>query len=90
MPSDFQNIRLSEVKKNHKVRITGFDDNQDHATRMVKRLRELGFEEGCEVEVLHFGPLGADPLAVQIEGVTVALRRAEACLIQIEIETSQI
>ena len=42
------------------------------------RLLEIGFEEGAEVELLHHGPLGGDPLAVRIERTTVAIRRGEA------------
>ena len=44
-----------------------------------RRLRELGFVAGEEVEVIAAGPLGAEPLLVQI-GYTrfFALRRAEA------------
>lgn len=41
------------------------------------RLLELGFDEGAEVEALHRAPLG-DPIAVRVDGATVALRRALA------------
>jgi len=42
-------------------------------------LLEMGFVEGACVEVLHYGLLGRDPLAVRInQTMTVALRRGEA------------
>jgi ferrous iron transport protein A len=43
-----------------------------------RRLLEIGFLEGAAVEVLHEGPLGRDPIAVRLNGTTVALRRREA------------
>jgi ferrous iron transport protein A len=48
--------------------------------REVERgLLEMGFVEGACVEVLHYGFLGRDPLAVRInQSMTVALRRGEA------------
>ena len=48
--------------------------------RDVERgLLEMGFVEGACVEVLHYGLLGRDPLAVRInQTMTVALRRSEA------------
>ena len=44
----------------------------------ARRLRELGFDEGVEVEVLHRATLGRGPLACRIGRMTVALRRAVA------------
>jgi ferrous iron transport protein A len=48
------------------------------ATELERRLLELGFVEGAEVEVLHEGPLGRDPIAVRLNDTTIALRRREA------------
>jgi ferrous iron transport protein A len=45
---------------------------------IARRLRELGFVAGEEVEVIAAGPLGAEPLLVQIGYTRFALRRAEA------------
>jgi ferrous iron transport protein A len=44
-------------------------------------LLELGFVEGAEIKVLHEGPIGRDPIAVRINGATIALRRREAMAI---------
>ena len=48
--------------------------------RNIERgLLEMGFIEGACIEVLHYGLLGRDPLAVRInQSMTVALRQVEA------------
>lgn len=46
-----------------------------------RRLIELGFLEGAEVAILHEGFFGRDPIAVRVNGATVALRRREAMAI---------
>jgi ferrous iron transport protein A len=51
------------------------------AMELERRLLELGFVEGAEVEVLHEGPLGRDPIAVRVNDNTIALRRREAMAI---------
>ena len=48
------------------------------ADEVERRLIELGFVEGAEVRVLHEGLFGRDPIAVRVNGSTVALRRREA------------
>jgi len=53
------------------------------AAELERRLLELGFVEGAEVEVLHEGPLGGDPIAVRVNDATIALRRREAMAIMV-------
>ncbi len=48
------------------------------ADAVAARLCELGFDEGVEVELLHRGPFGGNPLAVKVGGTVIALRTAEA------------
>lgn len=51
-----------------------------------QRLRALGLDAGAEVAVAHRGIFGgADPLAVTIGRMTVALRRAHAQAMQVEL-----
>ena len=45
---------------------------------LERRLIELGFVEGADVELLHQGLFGGDPIAVRVAHTTVALRRREA------------
>ncbi len=52
--------------------------------RCAARMREMGFDEGVTVEVLHRAPFGGDPIAVRVGGgATVAIRRAQAALIEL-------
>jgi ferrous iron transport protein A len=45
---------------------------------IARRLRELGFVSGEAVEVVAAGPVGAEPLLVQVGFTRFALRRQEA------------
>ncbi|GGB38491.1 hypothetical protein GCM10011380_29890 [Sphingomonas metalli] len=49
----------------------------------ARRLRELGFDEGVGVEVLHRARLGSGPIACRIGRMTVALRRTVAAAISV-------
>ena len=49
------------------------------------RLRALGLDEGAKVSVAHRGVFGgADPIAIAVGRMTVALRRAHAAAMQVE------
>ena len=50
---------------------------------IARRLRELGFVNGEEVEVVAKGPLGAEPLLVQVGFTRFALRRSESARIRL-------
>ncbi len=56
----------------------------DDTESMINRLREIGFAEGLEVELIHQSPFGKDPIAIRVDAMTVALRREEANLIKVE------
>lgn len=63
-------------------------DVQDNSSglpspEIERRLIELGFVEGAQVQILHEGLFGRDPIAVRVNGATVALRRREAMAIQV-------
>lgn len=45
---------------------------------LERRLLEIGLVEGARVEILHEGPIGADPIAVRVDDTTIALRRRDA------------
>jgi ferrous iron transport protein A len=51
-----------------------------------RRLRELGFVGGEPVKVVGRGPIGADPLLVQVGFTRFALRRSEADRVIVELE----
>lgn len=52
----------------------------------ARRLRALGLEEGARVSVAHRGILGGrDPIAITVGRMTVAVRRAHAVAMQVEM-----
>ncbi|MFV0408965.1 MAG: ferrous iron transport protein A [Paracoccus sp. (in: a-proteobacteria)] len=54
------------------------------AEEMERRLIEMGFLEGAEVEIVHEAPFGRDPIAVRVGSATVALHRRDAMAILTE------
>lgn len=56
------------------------------ADPIARRLRELGFVSGEPVRVVASGPIGGDPLLVQIGYTRFALRRAEAERVLLMVE----
>jgi ferrous iron transport protein A len=50
---------------------------------IVRRLINLGFVEGEDVKLITFGPIGQDPLLVQIGFTRFALRASEASRVEV-------
>jgi ferrous iron transport protein A len=73
-------LRLSELPRRTSATV---DSVEDHAPNdaIARRLRELGFVAGEEVQVMATGPVGAEPLLVQVGFTRFALRRSEAARI---------
>ena len=44
---------------------------------LVRRLRELGVTEGCDVTCVGISPLG-DPIAYRVRGSVLAIRKTDA------------
>lgn len=53
------------------------------------RLTELGLTEGARVEILHQGIFRRDPIAVRVDGLTVALRRREAMVVWVDAQAGE-
>lgn len=92
MPFDFTNhaaegLCLGRAPKNFRgvVQTVAVTDSRLGlpAEEMERRLLELGFVEGAQVQLLHEGLIGRDPIAIRVNGTTVALRRREAMAIQV-------
>ncbi|MDG2249891.1 MAG: FeoA family protein [Gammaproteobacteria bacterium] len=49
------------------------------------RLYSLGVIPGATLEILRFAPLG-DPMQVKVGGSFISIRKAEAKIIQVEIQ----
>ncbi len=54
---------------------------------IARRLRELGFVNGEPVRMVARGPVGGEPLLVQIGFTRFALRRSEAARVQVQPDT---
>ena len=55
------------------------------AAELERRLLEIGFVEGAQVEIIHEGLIGHDPIAVRLDDMRVALRRREADAILVRL-----
>ncbi|WP_449445947.1 FeoA family protein [Thermomonas brevis] len=75
-------MRLSELPKRRQAVVDAVEDRMPNDA-VARRLRELGFVAGEGVEVVAAGPLGAEPLLVQVGFTRFALRRAEAARVRL-------
>lgn len=57
---------------------------QSEIDGIARRLGELGFVPGEPVEVRAHGPLGREPLMVQVGFTRFALRRSEAARVEVQ------
>ncbi len=74
-------MTLDELKRHQVGRVLGFASGND---QLVNLLREIGFAESDEVELMHTGPFGAGPLCYRLNRTLIALRRVEAAHILVE------
>ncbi|GLQ46763.1 iron transporter [Dyella lipolytica] len=70
-------MRLSDLPKGASAVVERVDDIHPNDL-IAQRLRDLGFVEGERVRLVARGPVGADPLLIQIGSTRFALRRSEA------------
>lgn len=75
--------KLGELEKGARARIRTVNAATEEMTRSFL---EMGILEGSPVRVVHQAPLGGDPIAVEIRGALIALRRQEAADIEVELE----
>jgi ferrous iron transport protein A len=80
-------VRLSDLPKGSLAVVDRVDDAQA-ADPIAQRLRDLGFVDGEPVRVVAIGPLGADPLLIQIGSTRFALRRSEAARVSVRQESA--
>ena len=75
-------VRLSELPR----RVRGVVERVEARSEndpIARRLRELGFVAGEQVEVVAAGPFGAEPLLVQVGFTRFALRQVEAARVRL-------
>lgn len=70
-------MRLNELPRRTPAIVDRVEARHDN-DQIARRLRELGFVAGEEVQVTAAGPFGAEPLLVQVGYTRFALRRDEA------------
>ncbi|HMB55856.1 MAG TPA: FeoA domain-containing protein [Arenimonas sp.] len=78
-------MRLSELAKGAAAVVEDVENTQ-LGDGIAKRLRDLGFVKGEPVRIVAFGPLGAEPVLVQVGYTRFALRRSEAARIRVVVE----
>lgn len=74
-------IALDSLSKGVVARVFGFDPTD---VSLVAKLREIGFAEGDEVELMGRGWLGGAPLSIRLNRTLIALRKKEAALVRVE------
>jgi ferrous iron transport protein A len=74
-------IRLGELRRGVEARVLTIDTDG----AVGRRLLEMGVIEGCTVEVVHEAPWSRDPIAIRARGTTIALRRADANRVMVEL-----
>jgi ferrous iron transport protein A len=82
-------LKLSHARKGDRgviVRVGDHASTDDHALELERRLLELGFVEGAQIELLHEGLFGRDPIAMKVDDMRVALRRQEAASLTVRFE----
>ena len=76
-------MRLSELAQKVDAVVQKVE-NTSEGDQIARRLRDYGFVAGEPVRLVGRGPVGADPLLVQIGFTRFALRRAEAARVIVE------
>jgi ferrous iron transport protein A len=75
-------MMLSNLPQRTRAIVVGVEDRIPNDA-IARRLRELGFVDGEQVQVMAVGPVGAEPLLVQIGYTRFALRREEAARVRV-------
>ena len=84
MDSGSISVGMNTLAKGKTARGSGFGPGD---ASLVAKLREIGFAEGDEVELLARGWLGGAPLSFRLNRTVIALRKAEAAMVLVEPAT---
>jgi ferrous iron transport protein A len=85
---DNSGLRLSALRKGERAVVLGVVEDGEslgdaQASTIARRLLELGFVPGAELEIVATIWPGDDPLAVRVGGSMFALRKREAQSVQV-------
>ena len=79
---------LDKLERGQIGKVVGFGQEAgERDSKLIARLREIGFAETDEVELLNKGPLFGRPLCFRLNRTQIALRPGEASAIQVELQT---
>lgn len=70
-------VSLLTLVRHQRAKVVQVEDLKPNDL-VSRRLRELGFVPGETVSLVATGPVGADPLLIQVGYTRFALRRGEA------------
>lgn len=70
-------VKLTQAEKGVDVKIQSIDGDE-----LRSKLLELGLTSGSILRILYAAPFG-DPIAVDVEGFVLSLRKSEADLIRV-------
>lgn len=90
--TSIRTVQLGEAARGFRGRVARVGAGNTAATQrpadneLERRLIEMGFVEGAQIQLLHEGFLGRDPIAVRVDDTTVAVRRRDANLILVDPE----
>ena len=85
MTASFPEQRLSDLARGATAVVLGVD-HRPGTDGVAGRLEDLGFVPGECLRVIARGPIGGDPLVVQVGFTRFALRRSEAARIRVNTE----
>ena len=78
-------MRLSDLPKGATAVVERVEDAHPNDP-IAQRLRDLGFVAGETVRLVARGPIGKDPLLIQIGSTRFALRRSEAERVSVTVQ----
>lgn len=81
-------IKLSDARVGDRGVIVSVGTHCHHEAEEVeleRRLLELGLVEGANIELIHEGLFGRDPMALKVDDMRIALRRKEAASLTVEL-----
>jgi Fe2+ transport system protein FeoA len=84
--------KLGELSAGNKGRIVSVGSGNkldERENEIVRRLLQMGMTEGASFVVALEAPWSRDPIAVSVRGALIALRRAEANLVEVELLQSE-
>lgn len=77
-------MRIEDLKTGQTASVVKIRETGTHAAEAL-RLREMGFDEGVEVEVLHRGLIGGCPIALRVGSNVIVLRKSATRLLEIDL-----